>query len=176
MKKLLALSLLLPFFTAQALEPVNTKITVKSQSSQAKIYNKHQKNWQQRQHGRHVTLYQCYDSWGHDLRGRFTQDEQYFIELGGGSCRKAHNDRHAQTDLNAISHYGFALANVHQAIKQIKYDYGLRQVKMIRAENVDDGYKTFKYTLVFKGRHQPTREFRIKHNRRNGKIRAIYEV
>jgi hypothetical protein len=183
MKKLLTLVFLLPLAAGLPLESANAfdknkqvKISTKNKSAQKKVYKHHERNWHQRDYANNIALFKCYDSWGHNLRGKFTQSEQYLIELGGGSCRKITRQRREQANLSQISHYDFSIKDVYQAINQIKHDYDLERVKFIEAEKVSSGYKTFKYTLVFKTNRNGYREFRVKHNRRTGLVKAIYEV
>lgn len=177
MKKLLALTLLLPLFSANAFEnKANVQVKLKNKTEQTKIFSHHEQNWHQREHGHQVVLFNCFDSWGNNLRGRFTNDEQYFIELGGGSCSKIHNHHREKINLSQISHYNFPLDSVYQVIEQIKREYQVNHVRLIQAENVDAGYKTFKYTLVFDTNNRKQREFRVKQNRHTAELRAIYEV
>ncbi len=188
MKKILILSLLLPTFTmaitANAASPSHQTAVVKAQkvstpskskSTQAKVYQHHEKHWKQPEYGSHTKLFRCTDSWGHRLRGKFSDEQQYFIELGGGSCRiiKRHG-KHAA--LAPFKHYNFPMRDVYAAINTIKRNYRLSNAQVIEADNIKDGYKTFKYTLIFKDRRHGLREFKIKHNKRNGEIRDIKEV
>lgn len=177
MKKLLALTLLLPLFAASAADhKYGNKGQVKSKSAQAKVLRHHQHNWHQAKYDYDVELFKCRDSWGHKLRGKFTDDQQYFITLGGGSCKKLQHPHRNYGAFYQISKYNFPVDDVYQAIYKIEREYGIRGSRVVEAENVDAGFKTFKYTLVFKVRGNRYREFRVKHNRRNGNIRAIYEV
>lgn len=177
MKKLLALTLLLPLFSVSAFDnKADSQVKVKNKTEQSKVYRHHEKNWHQRDYGQHITLFNCFDSWGNKLRGKFTNEEQYLIELGGGSCFRAQNHRRENIILSQISHFDFPLDSVYQVINQIKREYGVHNAKLIHAENVDAGYKTFKYTLVFDSNKRQNREFRVKQNRHTGEIRAIYEV
>jgi len=177
MKKLIALVFLLPLLSANAFDAKKqNKITTKNKAAQNKVYKHHERNWHQRDYGHNITLFRCVDSWGHNLRGKFTDNEQYLIELGGGSCRKINRHRRERADLSQISKYDFSKRDVYQAIDQIKRDYGISRVKFIEAEKVSSGYKTFKYTLVFKTKRHGYREFRVKHNRWTGMVKAIYEV
>ncbi|TQV84999.1 hypothetical protein [Aliikangiella coralliicola] len=177
MKKLLALTLLLPLLTANAAtNKTAAKAQVKSKSAQTKVFRNHERHWNQPDYGYDVQLFKCHDSWGHKLRGKFTSEQQYFIELGGGSCREIRRYHDNHNAFSQIRHYDFPVDDVYQAIHQIKRKYGLRHARVIEAENVDAGFKTFKYTLVFKVRGQGYREFRVKHSRWSGKVRAIYEV
>ena len=176
MKKLLALFLLLPLFSANAFDKkADKKITVKNKSAQTKVLRHHQHNWHQRDYGYEVVLFKCFDSWGHNLRGMFTDEQQYLIELGGGSCRKINRQRQ-YTNLSRVTRYDFSEDYVFHAIEKIKRDYGLRRIKSVEALNVSAGFKTFKYTLIFKTKNHGYREFRVKHKRRDGRIRAVYEV
>jgi hypothetical protein len=183
MKKLLTLVFLLPLVAGLPLTSANAfntkkpvKVTTKNKADQKKTFKHHERNWHQRDYGRGTNLFKCYDSWGHNLRGKFTQTEQYLIELGGGSCRKINLRSREQANLSQISHYDFSINNVYQAIDQIKHEYGLSRIKYIEADKVSSGYKTFKYTLVFKTKRNGYRKFRVKHNRWNGLVKAIYEV
>ncbi len=177
MKKLLILTLLLPFFSANAFEKkAEAKATVKSQKEHQKLYSQHERNWQQRDYAHHVTLFNCADSWGNHLRGKFTDNEQYFIELGGGSCQRVYHHYRENINLSQISYYDFPLDSVYHVIEQIKREYRVSHVRLIEAENVDAGFKTFKYTLVFDTNKRKQREFRVKQNRYTGELRAIYEV
>lgn len=177
MKKFIAFSLLLPLLTANAADSkVEKKNIKKNKAAQAKIYRHHESNWHQPDYGYEVVLYQCHDSWGQKLRGRFSNEQQYFIELGGGSCRKLQKPRRDHASLYQISRHDFPIDDVYQAIRRIKREYGLRRANLVEASNVDAGFKTFRYTLTFNVKGQGYREFRIKHNRWNGNIRAIYEV
>ena len=177
MKKLLALVLLVPALTANAFEPKATsKGQVKNKAAQAKISRHHERNWHQPDYGRDIALFKCFDSWGHKLRGKFTSEQQYFIELGGGSCREVRRQPVRYGAIDNIRHYDFPADDVYRAIRQIKRQYGLGNARVIESENIHAGFKTFKYTLVFKVNRRTTREFRVKHNRWSGSIRKIYEV
>ncbi|MCW8879539.1 MAG: hypothetical protein OQJ89_15895 [Kangiellaceae bacterium] len=176
LKKYLAFTLLFSFISAGAVSAkTEKKAQIKSKAAQAKVFRKHEKNWHQPSYGRHIELFKCRDSWGHKLRGKFTSEQQYFIELGGGTCRRAgrHDDYGV---LSQFYNFDFALDNVYYAIEQIKNRYGIRHARLIEADNISRGHRNLKYTLVFKIRGQGYREFRVKQNRWNGNVRAIYEV
>jgi|GEM_PF-5070501 len=177
MKKLLALVLLLPALTATAGNPkVTTKEQIKNKSAQAKVYRHHENNWRQPEYGYDIKLFKCFDSWGHKLRGKFTSEQQYLIELGGGSCHKIKRRPVSYGALNEIHRHDFPVDDVYRAIREIKRNYGLGSAKVVESENIHAGFKTFKYTLVFQVDRHHFREFRVKHSRWSGKIRNIYEV
>lgn len=177
MKKLLALVLLVPALAVHAgSQKTNNKAQVKSKSAQAKVYRHHENSWHQPDYGYDVVLFKCYDSWGHKLRGKFTSEQQYLIELGGGSCHQFKKRPVRYGALDPIRHYDFPVDDVYQAIRDIKRKYGLRNARLVQTENIHAGFKTFKYTLVFKDRRDGFREFRVKHSRWSGRIKNIYEV
>ncbi|MET1254099.1 hypothetical protein [Aliikangiella maris] len=176
MKNTLLLILLIPFTLTQAAGFKNDKqVRVKNQSEQAKVYRHHQQNWHQPDYSHGTRLFTCYDSWNHHLKGKFTAEQQYFIELGGGRCHPVKRPRE-QHQLSEFYDYDFPIDNVYRAIDEIKDQYGLRRAKVVRSNNIQSGYKTFRYTLVFKVNGRKYREFRVKHNKRNGNIRHIYEI
>ena len=174
---LLALILLVPIFSAAAGDKRSVESrTIKNKTAQAKIVKHHEHNWRQTNYRQDVTLFKCYDSWDHKLHGRFTHEQQYLIELGGGSCYQLRHHAQNYRALQKISAYDFPLNNVHQAIKVIEHEYGLHSARLIEAEKINAGSKSFKYTLVFKTLGHQYREFRVKHNRWSGQIRQIHEV
>ena len=176
MKKIIALALVLVIPTASLLAAKESKpAQTKSKSAQAKVYRHHEQNWAQPEYRHDRILFKCFDSWGSRLRGKFTQEQQYFIELGGGSCQR-HSRRSEYSALRPIRAFDFPVSDVHRAIREIKSQYRLGRARLIETENIDAGFKTFKYTLVFKNGRHGYRAFRVKHNRRNGNIRTIYEV
>lgn len=178
MKRLLVLTLLFPLFAinASANNSEKSQARVKNKSAQAQVYRHHENTWRQPAYSHNTILFKCYDSWNHRLKGKFTSEQQYFIELGGGDCQKIKRRHHRKNALRDFHQYDFPISDVRHAIDKIKRKYRLGKSKVIDTANIDAGYKTFKYTLIFKvGRHD-YREFRVKHNRRNGKINGIYEV
>ncbi|WP_196140878.1 hypothetical protein [Aliikangiella sp. G2MR2-5] len=185
MKNLISISILLTFALTTQVEAKSSsktevskkpQIQVKSQKEQAKVYRHHESNWRQPTYAEHMTLFNCRDSWGHKLRGKFSQEQQYFIELGGGSCRKISRYDNRYGALKAFRHYDIDLSDVYRAIEQVQYTYGLGHARLVEAENISSGHRSFKYTLVFRSPERGYREFRVKHNRWNGEVKAIYEV
>ncbi len=159
-----------------ALAKTSVEIQVKSKSVQAEVSRKHRANWNQVTYKPHVKLFKCRDSWGHKLHGKFTRDQQYYIELGGGSCRVL-----GRVANNSQFYQSFRPYNVHyndwaQALDQVKYQYGLANARLVEADNISASRKSLKYTLVFKTSRYGYREFRVKLNRKNGHVKAIYEV
>lgn len=177
MKKYLALSIIVSLFAAgNVMAKQVSKSQVKSKSAQAKVSRHHEKNWHQPSYGRNIKLFRCHDSWGHKIRGKFTADQRYFIELGGGSCRKIGRPNIDMSVLSDFRRYDVHFDDVLSAIKQVKREFGLRHARLVEAENISTGRKSLKYTLVFKVGRNDYREFRVKQNRWNGYIRAVYEV
>ena len=177
MKKYLAMTVLLSLFsTANAFAKQTEKAHIKSKSVQAKITKHHEKNWRQPSYGRHIETFKCYDSWGHKIRGKFTSKEQYFIELGGGTCYSLKRPSVDLSLLHEFRRYNMNVDNVVFAIDQIKQEFGLRHARLVRANELSSSRGSLRYTLVFKTKRNNYREFRIKQSRRNGDVRAIYEV
>lgn len=177
MKKLVTLLLLLPLFSVSAAnEKSAKKAPTKNKSAHAKVTRHHERNWHQPEYGYAEILFKCHDSWGDRIRGKFNQEQKYFIQLGGGSCHRIQNNYHEYGNLHQITQYGFPVDDVYKAIRKIKKEYGLRRARVVEAENIYDGFKTFKYTLIFDVQGYGYREFRVKHSRWSGKIKNIYEV
>ncbi|MGX5174659.1 hypothetical protein ACUR5C_11620 [Aliikangiella sp. IMCC44653] len=176
MKRLTVFGLLATFAFGVAAQSPESRIQLKSKSSQAKLNKQHDREWHQPSYQRNVELYRCVDSWGHSLRGKFSSEQQYFIQLGGGSCRKISPRRQRYSVFEPIIRHNFDLDDVQSAVRKIERKYNLYNARVVDSENIDPGFKTFKYTLVFKVSRNQYREFRVKHDRRNGRVKKIYEV
>ena len=177
MKKYLAMAVLLSLFSsANAFAKQSEKAHVKSKSTQAKITRNHEKNWRQPSYGRHIETFRCYDSWGHQIHGVFSGKEQYFIELGGGSCYSMNRSRVDLSLLQEFRRYNMNVDNVVFAIDQLKQEFGLRHAYLVRANELSSSRESLRYTLIFKTKHHGYREFRVKQDRWSGDVRAIYEV
>ncbi|MCO7225636.1 hypothetical protein [Pleionea sp. CnH1-48] len=181
MRKLFAVLLLTPLmaFAAQKQEVQKSAPKQAPSKQHQKVVKHHERHWQQPHYDRHTTQYKCVDAWGHSIRGRFIERQKYFIELGGGWCRQVRNDHYnngVNGDLSEIYDYSFPEEHVYDAIRETRRKFGIRNSRFIEAIDVDNGFKSFKYTLVFKVKHQGIREFRVKHNYWNGDIRYIREL
>lgn len=177
MKKLTTFSIVVSMlFTGFVAAKPDNGAQLKHKAKQAKIYRQHENNWRQPSYAKNVKLFKCYDSWGYKLRGKFTKKQQYFIELGGGSCQRVKHSRIEYGALHNLRYYDLPRSNVIGAAEEIAYQFGLHNAKLVQADDIRRDRRIFKYTLKFKTGRHGYREFRIKQNRHDGTIRAVYEV
>ncbi len=198
MKKLLLLSLLFPVFTVSASDDKKEErnFQQKTKLTQSKITSGYanwhvaerdddddddddddKRRYSRASHSKNSSnLFKCRNAEGYLLRGKYSREQQYFIQLGGGQCYRGRSHKRRYGVLTPITQYDFAISNVRHAIKRIKRDFGLHNAHVVETDDINAGFKTLKYTLVFKIPGRKYREFRVDHRRHNGRIRSINEV
>ncbi len=186
MNKLLATILVVPL-SAIALDATakdkNVAIQNKHAASSTVLergYHSGDKRWDygNYEHGRHVS-YKCFNAWGERIKGKFGQQQKYWIELGGGRCKVKRGQNFyngVNGDLSQIYTTRFPVESVYSAIHQVRKEFHIPNSRFIEASEVRDGLKTYNYTLTFRVKGDGVRRFRVKHKQYTGEVKRIIEV
>lgn len=123
-------------------------------------------------------VYECTNSINKKrISGEFDKHEVRLIQLGGGICKvkPQYLNNGIQGDVSALKKASISDKAIEKAIREARSKFQLHDHEFIGVEGVDEGFKSIKFSLVFRNWEYKTTRIRVKMRYWSEKIKSMHK-